>query len=768
MARGWRRQFLRQWLETEMRRRLAEYGLEETAFRSVCVEETIPDELTALSPDPLLRRLSEIGAIGEVSERLSGLADALEADIVMYLPQNIEVKAGEVLEGPDLRTVGVTARADEFPKEVTVIAVGNRARVISRHMKRSRTVFGTVVESGQHDDWLVVPVSRGRKGILDGSRPLASTIVVLFDEEDSKSAEFDKIRAFLRGQAGAGAVSILVPALPAKHPSRILDSNGHLPRLGGECHAILDSAIARSPFWWGSSKRSFDRRIADVVALAVAACGSAGLREELQKRRARSSPLILSVGLVPKIDLDPPGHLEPHAIRLGSEATWVASDPDRGDSAILFSLRINADVVGLHDVDKQVMDKQVMVEGRLNRGRFGDFAGAVVAHVLGGRQRGKAAPNWRVVEEPSVPDRLVQGLAFPRHCRGFRIRGDGTEETNLAVVGEAPTVAVVAEANSVGWRVARYTDVVSIRRFSDDSGPYEVLPDEIDMETIRSSEINRQLATRGVDQRDVFRISDNLLREWLSSPSVGGRRPAREAARPMRSATRPHGELDSDYLLMREYVLRKDDPAARELAGLLQRERGASLDARPLKRGADLRRCWTTPSDGFRRYALVDGAIPVIVVELEGNEVPVEDLFVVDGDESVPALFRSRVFRIWAGATLPSASSWMARFSVTATFGGFPIVEPFRIVGQEGSFAALIAERAPGRLNALSSEIGRQIDRQLARLPSKGWRAAHELGAKGRAMDQLNEMILEWYGLPRDAGDIAVLKRLQEMNATLD
>ena len=35
-------------------------------------------------------------------------------------------------------------------------------------------------------------------------------------------------------------------------------------------------------------------------------------------------------------------------------------------------------------------------------------------------------------------------------------------------------------------------------------------------------------------------------------------------------------------------------------------------------------------------------------------------------------------------------------------------------------------------------------------------------------MDQLNEMILEWYGLPRDAGDIAVLKRLQEINATLD
>ena len=236
----------------------------------------------------------------------------------------------------------------------------------------------------------------------------------------------------------------------------------------------------------------------------------------------------------------------------------------------------------------------------------------------------------------------------------------------------------------------------------------------------------------------------------------------------MRSATRPHGEPHSDYLVMREYVLKRDDPAARELAGLLQRERGASLDARPLKRRADLRRCWTTPSDGFRRYALVDGAIPIVVVELEGSEVPVEDLFVVDGDESVPALFRSRVFRIWAGATLPSASSWMARFSVTGTFGGFPIVEPFRIVGQEGSLAALVADRTLGRLHALSNEISRQIERQQARLPSTGWKTAHELGAKVPAMDRLNEMILKWYGLPRDADDIAVLMRLQELNATLD
>lgn len=47
-----------------------------------------------------------------------------------------------------------------------------------------------------------------------------------------------------------------------------------------------------------------------------------------------------------------------------------------------------------------------------------------------------------------------------------------------------------------------------------------------------------------------------------------------------------------------------------------------------------------------------------------------------------------------ARMTLPTASSWMARFSVANTFGGFPLAEPFRIVGQEGSLAALVAHAA--------------------------------------------------------------------------
>ena len=182
---------------------------------------------------------------------------------------------------------------------------------------------------------------------------------------------------------------------------------------------------------------------------------------------------------------------------------------------------------------------------------------------------------------------------------------------------------------------------------------------------------------------------------------------------------------------------------------------------------ADRSHCWTPPREGFRRYALIDGAIPVIVVELSSNEVPVEGLFIVDGDEAVPALFRSRVFRVWAGATLPTTSSWMARFSITNTFGGFPIVNPFRIVGQGAGLAALVADGAQRRFRTLSEEVGQKIERQLTGRPSRLWKAAHELGYRGAAHGPAERddpgMVWPCTG----CRDIDILRRLQELNATL-
>ena len=760
VARRWRRQFVRQWLETEVRRELTEYRHEEASYRSVAVEESGTGGLTAILPTAVGTKLREAGALSDVSARFVGLGAALGAEVI---PLGGLV-AGAAVSEPAEVLKGEQAESHEDPvdggMDVAVIAVGRRARGIVTLLRRSLKAPWALTQLAKDGEELVSSGGRGRQRSLDWATVSAATIMLLVDEDELEGAESQRFGRYLRERVDAGALVILVPALPISHPSRVFERKGTWASMVGGYHAILDTAMARSPFWWGNPKRSLDRRIADVVAVSGAACGSARIRELLRARGTRGSPLILAVGLWSRGGA---GRYEGRSpsTRLGSEATWASDGPKGGERVIVYSSDINLDGARVGGGEGEVI-----AELRRNVQRFGEFAGAVVAHALAGNRGGRGMLFRPVEEDRRVPDVIGRELVFPQHSRGFRVERAVAAAINLAVVGESPTVAAVAAADSAGWRIARYTDLATIRRVGQAVNGEDALPDEIDLGTVRSSQINRQVATRGVDQRDVCRFSQKLFQEWLSMLPAAKRRKAKEAARPMRAASRPPGERAGDYVVKREYLHRSDDPAAEELAELLRRKQRYRGDWRTPKRGADLRRCWMKPSEGFRRFALVDGSIPVIVLELKSNEVPVEDLFVVDGDGAVPALFRSRVFRIWAGATLPSASSWMARFSVTSTFGGFPIVEPFRIVGQEGSHGALVATEAPPRLNTLVQEVDRQIGRHLA-AGSKGWKAAHESGSTGGAMDRVDEIILDWYGLRTDASGVDVLGRLLELNAML-
>lgn len=666
--------------------------------------------------------------------------------------------------------VEATAAADATPlifseppplvrTEALIIAEGRRARDIVGHLRRSENR-----DVQQRDDrWHIAASPRDYRQLLSHAGQLARVIAVVLDEDhQERRIPSDGLDNFLREQAAEGALILLVPALSAGRPSRLFDPRERLPELARGGHAILDSAIARSPFWWGKSKRSFDRRVADVIALAVVACRSAIVRRELLQGLPGEAMPILTVGTM----LAPSAREAPHDDLnnppLGSEASWVSGDPKRSDPAVLFSARINPEEVGSYE-----NESQIVVEGRKRENRFPEFAGRVLAPMFSRRRRAPGRPTHRLEQLPSVNSAINSALSMPEYCSSFVISDEALGSFSLAVTGETPTLDAVETASRSGWRIARYTDTGTLRRLAEESERSGTFPDEVDIGPLRSHPINRSLATRGVDQRDVIRVSYDLMSEWLDELSPMDRQSARENARPMRSATRQYGEPENDHLLMRDYVL-GEEPAAQGLRNLLSRD-GTPLAPRALKRSADLLKCWTPPSPGFQRYALVDGAVPVVLVELRDNEVPVQDLFVIDGDLAVPALFRSRVFGVWARATLPAASSWMARFSVASTFGGFPIAAPFRIIGQEGSLAALVADGASSSLmSELAREVSQHIERALASHPSNSWKAAHRVTDTVPAMARLNEMILAFYGLPDDSNDIVILRRLQQMNAAFD
>ena len=279
-AQGWRRQLLRQWLEAELRRKLAAYRDDNAIFRSVAVQEHAPDALTAVVPAPMLRKLTEIGAVGEVSERLAGLAGALGATVEFPEKTIVDAKTGDV-RGSDRPPASLPGERLDPSTDVSVIAVGRRSRAVAGHLRRSLKVPWPMAHLGRDGNFLIGSGTRGRSRGLDRSMVSAATIMLLVDEDDSEWAGSGSLDRFLRERVDAGALLILVPALPVRHPSRILERTRPPGKLVGRCHAILDAAIARSPFWWGNSKRSFDRRIADVMAVAGAACRS---------RRAQGGP----------------------------------------------------------------------------------------------------------------------------------------------------------------------------------------------------------------------------------------------------------------------------------------------------------------------------------------------------------------------------------------------------------------------------------------------------------------------------------------------
>jgi hypothetical protein len=751
-GRSWRRQFVRQQAEVALRRALADRQRDDAQFQAIRLNEATPNILTLDLPEELAADCSGDEVAASIA-RVSQLAAFLGASLA---PLPVEKAAASVpvrpfTQGASSATLAPSVR-DEAP--VLVIAEGRRAREIVRHLRSKidyePKLFGP--------EWEILAGSKVELSAAE-ERRTGSVIALVLDEDEKEAAGLSgEIEEFLKRQAAAGALILLVPALPVTRPSIFLDPVCHtrLPF----AHAILDTTIARSPFWWGNTKRSFDRRISDVLRLALAAAQSQVVRRELIQPRSHEAIPILSVGTISYTGDKGSAPDGSNSLRLGSEASWVTGDPKRSDPAVLFSVRINPD-----EVDGYRHDAQMIVEGRRRENRFPEFASAVIAPLVG-RIRHRSADPWARLEQLSgLPGEIGETMRAPDYAAVFTTGGETQGSFRLVVTAETPSLDTIEEADHLGWKIARYTDLATLRRLSEGTEQAATFPDEIHIGSIQSNEINRSLATRGIDQRDVVRVSYDLLSEWLDGIPAGEKAAARHHARPLRSATRPYGESDNDHLLLRDYVL-GSDPAARQLLSLISSQ-GKEPPFRPMKRSGDLLKCWTPPSPEFRRYAIVDGAVPGIVLELRSDEVPLQDLFVIDGDHAVPALFRSRVFAVWARATLPAASSWMARFSVSNTFGGFPIADIFRIVGQEGSLAALVADGAPSRLGELAEEVGQHIERALASLPPGSWKEAHRQGDDLPAMRSLNGLVLHAYGLREEATDIQILRRLKEMNAAL-
>jgi hypothetical protein len=177
------------------------------------------------------------------------------------------------------------------------------------------------------------------------------------------------------------------------------------------------------------------------------------------------------------------------------------------------------------------------------------------------------------------------------------------------------------------------------------------------------------------------------------------------------------------------------------------------------KRSADLRASWSEPADGAWRIMLEDGKLPVRVGPVAREEVAAQKFFTIDGDVSAALLFSSRLFYVWARATLTRSLSWSSRFSITRTFETFPLPEQFLVSSDgEGGRSTL---RAPPNSRELKSLIERFDEYQLG----FGSRTDRKDLASDYARDT-EEVLLGMIGLTSEATDLDLLERLIEMNRT--
>lgn len=712
--------------------------------------EMVPGTAATLGGDPaaaeLRASITRFGDIVGLPLRTAGLDEREPSQALPDIPFE------ESLPQPSSHTVNRGPAIAPFPN-ILLIAADRRAAQIARYLEPPLEVaFGAQsiwggdgyriehvkeinrTPDGPHDALMRVVETIDRDTPLDAF----AIVVWLAGNEALNDDRADSILAAIRSLK-PHIPFLIAPAPPADGPSALLKGRGDPDELLRRCNAIIDTTLARSPFWAGQPRRSVDRRMADIVVTvsAVAALDSK-LREALRAVRGSKQPRALSfLGGHGKFNVEQATASELNAAGLarhqnGSRHTRIA-----------FELRERSST----RVQKAFLDLQPL------RPNFEQFSEAAVFEALnpGGGWAGALSGSHE------IPASILRTLDDPDLA--VAVHAPDRPNRSVVVTAEAPYLRTLREAQREGTAVVRYTDIDSLRVLMKHHRR-EPLPREIRLPTLHRYPRNRGLATRGVDTRDVFRLPEMRWTQML------GGYPASELegqARRYLAAIDIRG-ADPEIALPGPAVwnaANAGDPLAKELMSRFADPR--SDRAISGKRTGDLVAAWSQPAPGARRWVLEDGRIPVEVTVLEPNSVPAQRLFFIDGDGAVPAFLLSRLFEVWARALLPSSTSWASRFQVSKTFDAFPFPWGFTILpSRNGSPPNLRFSQEDRDGLRLAELVGRDA-RGLAEV-------AEEFGRDERTLrdhpliSEIDMLLLEHFHLSPEASDLDILEVLVERN----
>ncbi len=658
----------------------------------------------------------------------------------------------ELTPPAEYQTIGQEPSVEPFPR-ILLIATDRRAAQIARYLEPPLEVAFDARSIWRAENYRierlrrfsgVAPVPGGAVFTvvesIDPDVPLDdfSLVVWLAGNEALRDDRADAILNAVR-TLKADTPFLIAPAPPPDGPSAVLGERGYPEGLLRHCNAIIDTTLARSPFWVGQPRRSVDRRIADIVAaVSVVAALDSELRGPLRDARDSKRPRAISfLGGQSRFDVERATASELNAAGLFRQK----------DEAICTRVGFE-----MRERSSQRVQNAFLVLQPL-RPDFGQFAeAAVVEAVAPGRL-------WqgRLSAGPNVPASISQTMDHPDLA--VVIHPSDRIVQTIIVSAETPYLRTLREAEREGASIVRYTDVDSLRVLIERDRDVP-LPREMRLPTLHRYPRNRGLATRGVDTRDVVRLPEAQWMELVGS--------------------HPHSELDGH---VRRYLAAIDARSAEpeialpgpavwnaadagdHLAEKLIGRQASLRSARALsgKRTGDLIAAWSQPADGASRWVLEDGRLPVEMTALAPNAVPAQRLFFIDGDAAVPALLLSRLFEVWAQALLPSATSWTSRFQVTKTFDAFPIPHSFAIVPSENGSPAHLRFSAKNRTGTRLAELVGQSARRLAEVIEESRRDERAL-RDHPLMREVDMLLLEDLHLSPGASDLDVLELMIARN----
>ncbi len=750
--------FVRSYLMLEVRRLLRSAGLDEPvdAVRAIQVGRT-EYGLTSDIPFAVLTLLANHGLQAALLERVAEFSATTGLELQGPVPVGGDHFA-ETLVIPELDDISLR---DEPPQ-----AIASRALVIGSG-RTARRLLRNVTWPDWHADWgdgesdypeqwrgVSNPRREGPVDIdtIDDRQPLPnldaySVVIWLVDDKSlSHSWGRDIIREFVHAEERSltRPLFVLAPMLPPQQPPRVLG----VPSIGADVppfHILLDTTVVRSPFWSGNSRRSIDRRVADLIGAAAQLLASdTALRSWLEEDRPRYEPLLLSIAT----GLEDGRGQE----LLGSEVSSGALESGNGRMKRIERFEWIEIPSGR---ERRFYSRGVAEVGTLHSD-FRPFAEAVV----------QEATQNRLFESPmleEVPTSIRETLDYPHLSAAWHAEGS---DTNCVIAAEAPSLTTLRAAASVGWTVARYSDRDALRQIGRPPRLNEPLPlpSDILMPKLNRLGRNRGLAVRGADPRDVVRIPMEIYDDWRRTCKGAG---LTDSVRWYRSALgQPGDELARpNAVALPVAILREAEMSGDEAAQLLRRYPGLTLPehfAHP-KRPSDLRASWFPPTAGARRWMLEDGRLPPRLTLLEDLEIAAQKFFTIDGDASVPLLFSSRLFRVWAGATVTRSPSWSSRISVTKTFETFPLPDEFIVFNDgEGGRATLKATlRSTAMADLFEAAILNDSD-GIQNLP-------HRLSVQnrkhtGELVEHVDFVMLSLVGLSAAASDLDVLECLTDLN----